>query len=116
MLSQNAVRKRKNMTLPLVLHGVFPVVEAKLAEPLEREVRSVLAILRMLAASCLRLFLKFERFSSLKKWGGLQTDGRTGEPRTRGARKAIESCARCAFRHPRAMVWQPTVHHSRRIQ
>jgi hypothetical protein len=57
------------MTLPLALHGVFPVVEAKLAKPLEKEVRSVLSILRMFEASCLRLFLKFERFSSLKKCG-----------------------------------------------
>jgi hypothetical protein len=61
------------MTLPLVLHGVFPVVEAKLAEPLEGEVRSVPSILRMLDVSCLRLFLKFERFSSLKKCRQLQT-------------------------------------------
>src|ERR1043165_7613624 len=67
MLSQNAVRNRKNMTLPLVLHGVFPAVEATLAEALEGEVGSVLLILRMLEASCLRLFLKFERFSSLRK-------------------------------------------------
>ena len=65
-LSQNVVRKRKNITLPLVLHGVFPVVEAKLAEPLEGEVRSVLSILRMLEASCLRFFLKFER-SGIKR-------------------------------------------------
>jgi hypothetical protein len=57
------------MTLPLVLHGVFPAVEATLAEPLEGEVRSVPLILRMLEASCLRLFLKFERFSLLKKCG-----------------------------------------------
>ncbi|MGB9367401.1 MAG: hypothetical protein WCE79_15440 [Xanthobacteraceae bacterium] len=57
------------MTLPLVLHGVFPVIEETLAEPLEGEVGSVASILRMLETSCLRLFLKFERFSSLKKSG-----------------------------------------------
>src|SRR4051812_11033133 len=67
MLSQNAVRKRKNMTLPLVLHGVFPAVDVKLAEPFESEVRSVPSILRMFESSCPRLFLKFERFSSLRK-------------------------------------------------
>src|ERR1051325_1423496 len=67
MLSQNAVRRRKNMTLPLVLHGVFPAVDVKLAEPLEGEVRSVPSILRMLETSCPRLFLKFERLSSLRK-------------------------------------------------
>src|ERR1051325_4198779 len=67
MLSQNVVRNRKNMTLPLVLHGVFPAVDMKLAEPLEGEVGSVLSILRMFESSCPRLFLKFERFSSLKK-------------------------------------------------
>ncbi|MEJ0075960.1 MAG: hypothetical protein WDO17_11025 [Alphaproteobacteria bacterium] len=55
------------MTLPLVLHGVLPAVEAKLAEPFEGEVRSVPSILRMFESSCPRLFLKFERFSSLKK-------------------------------------------------
>jgi hypothetical protein len=76
MLSQNAARRRKNMTLPLVLHGVFTAVEGRLAKPFEGEVRSVPSILRMLEASFLRLFLKFERFSSLKKSarrGALQT-------------------------------------------
>src|SRR5438270_2900579 len=67
MLSQNAVRRRKNMTLPLVLHGVFPAVEERLAEPVEGRVGSVAWILRMLEASFRRLFLKFERFSSLRK-------------------------------------------------
>jgi len=55
------------MTLPLVLHGVFTAVEGRLAKPFEGEVRSVPSILRMLEASFPRLFLKFERFSSLKK-------------------------------------------------
>ncbi len=41
MLSQNAVRIRKNMTLPCVLHGVFTAVEVTLAEAFEGEVRSV---------------------------------------------------------------------------
>ena len=43
MLSQNAVRIRKNMTLPCVLHGVFTAVDDKLAEAFEGEVRSVRA-------------------------------------------------------------------------
>jgi hypothetical protein len=55
------------MTLPLVLHGVFTAVEGRLAKPFEGEVRSVPSILRMLEASFPRLFLKFERFSSLRK-------------------------------------------------
>src|SRR5256885_965042 len=67
MLSQNAVRMRKNMTLPLVLHGVFTAVEGTLAEAFEGEVRSVLSILRMFEPSFQRVFLKFERFSSLRK-------------------------------------------------
>ena len=67
MLSQNAVRIRKNMTLPLVLHGVFTAVEDTLAEAFEGEVGSVPSILRMFEASFRRVFLKFERFSSLKK-------------------------------------------------
>src|SRR3954466_13873972 len=66
MLSQNAVRMRKNMTLPLVLHGVFTVVEDTLAKAFEGEVRSVLSILRMFEPSFQRAFLKFERFSSLR--------------------------------------------------
>jgi hypothetical protein len=67
MLSQNAVRIRKNMTLPCVLHGVFTAVEVTLAEAFEGEVRSVPLIFRMFEASFRRVFLKFERFSSLKK-------------------------------------------------
>src|ERR1041385_6706992 len=67
MLSQNATRRRKNMTLPLVFHGVFTAVEGRLAKPFEGEVRSVRSILRMFEASFPRLFLKFERRSSLKK-------------------------------------------------
>src|SRR5436853_7827806 len=67
MLSQNAVRMRKNMTLPLVLHGAFTAVEDTLAEAFEGEVRSVPSILRMFEPSFPRVFLKFERFSSLRK-------------------------------------------------
>jgi hypothetical protein len=55
------------MTLPLVLHGVFTVVVDTLAEAFEGEVGSVPSILRMFDASFRRAFLKFERFSSLKK-------------------------------------------------
>ena len=67
MLSQNAVRIRKNMTLPLAFHDVSTVVEDTLADAIEGEVRSVLWILRMFDSNLQRLFLKFERFSSLKK-------------------------------------------------
>ena len=80
MLSQNAVRIRKNMTLPLVLHDVFTAVEAKLAEAFEGEVRSVPLILRMLEASCPRLFLKFERFSSLKNCRRLHSAASKNDP------------------------------------
>jgi hypothetical protein len=55
------------MTLPCVLHGIFTAVEVTLAEPFEGEVRSVLSILRMFEESFRRPFLKFERFSSLRK-------------------------------------------------
>jgi hypothetical protein len=55
------------MTLPFVLHGVFTVVADTLAEAVEGEVRSVPSILRMFEASFQRVFLKFERFSSLRK-------------------------------------------------
>jgi hypothetical protein len=55
------------MTLPCVLHGVFTAVEVTLAEAFEGEVRSVPLIFRMFEASFRRVFLKFERFSSLKK-------------------------------------------------
>jgi hypothetical protein len=54
------------MTLPLVLHGVFTAVGNTLAKAFEGEVRSVLSILRMFEPSFRRLFLKFERFSSLR--------------------------------------------------
>src|SRR5436305_5775449 len=47
MLSQNAVRMRNNMTLPLVFHGVFTAVGDTLAAAFEGDVRSVLSILRM---------------------------------------------------------------------
>jgi hypothetical protein len=55
------------MTLPFVFHGVFTAVEGRLAAAFEGEVRSVLWILRMFEASFRRPFLKFERFSSLRK-------------------------------------------------
>jgi hypothetical protein len=55
------------MTLPCVLHGIFTAVEVTLAGAFEGEVRSVLSILRMFEESFRRPFLKFERFSSLRK-------------------------------------------------
>jgi hypothetical protein len=55
------------MTLPLVFHGVSTVVEDRLAEALESRVGSVVLILRMFDSNPQRLFLKFERFSSLRK-------------------------------------------------
>jgi hypothetical protein len=55
------------MTLPCVLHGIFTAVEETLAEAFEGGVRSVLSILRMFEASFRRVFLKFERLSSLRK-------------------------------------------------
>jgi hypothetical protein len=55
------------MTLPCVLHGIFTAVEITLAGAFEGEVRSVLSILRMFEESFRRPFLKFERFSSLRK-------------------------------------------------
>src|SRR5258708_20971464 len=67
MLSQNAVRIRKNMTLPFVPHAIPFAVEDTLAEAVEGEVRSERSILRMFETSFRRLFLKFERFSSLRK-------------------------------------------------
>src|SRR5947209_8312935 len=66
MLSQNAVRIRKNMTLPFVPHAIAIADDDTLAEAVEGEVRSVRSILRMFEPSFRRLFLKFERFSSLR--------------------------------------------------
>jgi hypothetical protein len=66
-LSQNAVRIRNIITRPLVLHGVCTAVDEKLAEALEGEVRWIATILLMFESSFRRLFLKFERFSSLRK-------------------------------------------------
>src|SRR3954467_15344394 len=108
MLSQNAVRKRKNMTLPLVLHGVFPAVDMKLAEPFEGEVRSVPSILRMFESSCPRLFLKFERFSSLKK--RRQLGRRERECDSRGTTRRSTRANR-RHGHSPATVWQRVVHH-----
>jgi hypothetical protein len=68
MLSQNALRRRKNMTLPFVPSSLFAAVEDTLADAIEGEVGSVRWILRMFEPSFRRPFLKFERFSSLKKW------------------------------------------------
>jgi len=67
MLSQNAARRRNDMTLPRVFHDVFIVVVDTLAEAIEGAVGPVLRILRMFDSNLHRAFLKFERFSSLKK-------------------------------------------------
>jgi hypothetical protein len=67
MLSQNAVRIRKNMTLPFVPHEIPIADEDTLAEAVEGGVGSVRSILRMFDSSFQRIFLKFERFSSLRK-------------------------------------------------
>jgi hypothetical protein len=56
------------MILPLVPSSLFAALEDTLAEAIEGEVGSVRSILRMFEPSFRRLFLKFERFSSLKKW------------------------------------------------
>jgi hypothetical protein len=58
---------RKNMTLPLAFHELCAVVEGKLAEAVEGVVCSVVRILRMFDSNLRRLFLKFERFSSLRE-------------------------------------------------
>src|SRR4051812_2342962 len=65
-LNKNVVRSRNIMTRPLVLHGVFTAVDKMLAEPVEGEVGSTRTILRIFEASFRRLFLKFERFLSLR--------------------------------------------------
>jgi hypothetical protein len=54
------------MALPFVPHD-SAVDEDTLAEAFEGEVGSVRLILRMFETSFRRLFLKFERFSSLRK-------------------------------------------------
>ena len=58
MLSQNAARRRKNMTLPCVFHDVFIVVADTLAEAFESEVGSLLWIFRMFETNLQRGFLK----------------------------------------------------------
>jgi hypothetical protein len=54
------------MTLPLVPHEFSIAVEETLANLFEGDVGSVSQILRMLDSSFRPLFLKFERFSSLR--------------------------------------------------
>jgi len=56
-------------TLPFVPHGVFTAVfsSGTLAEPIEGEVRRIVAILSMFDSKSRQIFLKFERFSSLRK-------------------------------------------------
>jgi hypothetical protein len=76
------------MTLPFVPHEIPIAVEDTLAEPVEGEVGSVRSILRMFETSFQRLFLKFERFSSLRK-----------SCRARAARGGI--CMLMAARAPR---------------
>src|SRR6185436_15410195 len=67
MLSQNAARTRNHMTLPRVFHDVFIAVVDTLAESIEGEVGPVLWIFRMFETNLRRVFLTFERFSSLRK-------------------------------------------------
>jgi hypothetical protein len=55
------------MTLPLTFHVLSVVVEGKLAEAVEGAVCLVERIFRMFESNLQRLFLKFERFSSLRK-------------------------------------------------
>ena len=55
------------MTLPCVFHDVFIVVADTLAEAFDSEVGSPLWILRMFETNLQQGFLKFERFSSLRK-------------------------------------------------
>ena len=54
------------MTLPCVFHDIFIAVADTLAEAIEGEVGWVLRILRMFESNLRRVFLKFERFSSLR--------------------------------------------------
>src|SRR5215831_1885153 len=63
MLSQNAVRIRKNIALPFGPHAIPIADECTLADAVEGEVWSERSILRMFETSFRRPFLKFERFS-----------------------------------------------------
>jgi hypothetical protein len=61
-LSQNALRMRKPMTLPLLPHGVVrAAVEGTLAKALEGEVRCMPLFLSIFESSSRQIFLKFER-------------------------------------------------------
>jgi len=55
------------MTLPRVFHDVFIAVVDTVAESIEGEVGPVLWIFRMFETNLRRVFLTFERFSSLRK-------------------------------------------------
>jgi hypothetical protein len=55
------------MTLPFAPHDVFIAAGVRLAEAFEGGIGLVRSILRMFESSCRRIFLKFERFSSLKE-------------------------------------------------
>src|ERR1044072_4199501 len=122
MLSQNAVRRRKNMILPFVPSSLFAAVEQRLAEAFEGEVRSVRSILRMFETSFRRLFLKFERFSSLKKSCGRYPSraphglsGR-GQRAHNAAARAHLVAAMPLSRLGGAFIRQGTVHHSGRFR
>ena len=67
MLSQNAARTRNHMTLLRVFHDFFIAVVDTVVESIEGEVGPVLWIFRMFEPNLRRVFLTFERFSSLRK-------------------------------------------------
>jgi hypothetical protein len=100
---------RKNMTLPLAFHAFSALVEGKLAEAVEGAVCLVALIFRMFESNVPRLFLKFERFSSLKKCcRGAALRGNAATTRAMWPDCGI---ARLAG----AVIRQHTVHHPRRF-
>jgi hypothetical protein len=88
---------RKNMTLPLAFHELSAVVEGKLAEAVEGAVCSLVRIFRMFDSNLQRIFLKFERFSSLRKSCRAQlqfADARNHAPRRTAQRRGGRAARR----------------------
>jgi hypothetical protein len=91
-----------------------------LAVALEGDVRSISSFLRIFDASCLRIFLKFELFPSLK----ISCRDARNPRRCLIAREPIAAsrsrlCGIPSHRvrlgcAPSGRVWQPTVHHAGR--
>jgi hypothetical protein len=93
------------MTLPFVPHEIPIADEDTLADAVEGEVGWVRSILRMFESSFRRLFLKFERFSSLRKPCRAREDAASRAPPA--ARGGETKRFPCVLRHNGATLAPP---------